>query len=163
MRADIALSAEIYGIGVGPGDPGLLTIEAARALAAVDIVFAPAPRAGETSLAWEIARAAGAEKAELRLLSFPMSRDATERAVATLYKDRSIYIFRYLARFLANPTTGVMDHDLVITPVSENGQTSYVVVQRNGMAGPVGCMECNFSVIQNYLRLRQLHPKPAAT
>ena len=78
MRADSALSAEIYGIGVGPGDPGLLTLEAARVLAAVDLVFAPAPRSGETSLAWEIARAAGAEKAELRLLSFPMSRDAAE-------------------------------------------------------------------------------------
>jgi precorrin-2/cobalt-factor-2 C20-methyltransferase len=72
------MNVELYGIGVGPGDPGLLTLEAARALASVDIVFAPTPRAGDSSLAWEIARGAGAVKAELRLLSFPMSRDASE-------------------------------------------------------------------------------------
>jgi precorrin-2/cobalt-factor-2 C20-methyltransferase len=78
MRDAASLSAELYGIGVGPGDPGLLTLEAARVLALVDIVFAPTPREGDSSLAWEIARGAGAVDAELRLLSFPMSRNASE-------------------------------------------------------------------------------------
>lgn len=78
MRDDTSLSAELYGVGVGPGDPGLLTIEAARVLAAVDLVFAPAPRDGAESLAAEIAREAGVNMSALRLASFPMSRDPGE-------------------------------------------------------------------------------------
>lgn len=76
------MSAELYGIGVGPGDPGLLTLEAARILSAVDLVFAPAPREGTSSLALDIAREAGAVKAEFRLLSFPMSRREDELSLA---------------------------------------------------------------------------------
>lgn len=83
MLDDTALSAELYGLGVGPGAPGLLTLEAARVLERVDLVFAPAPRRGEKSLAWEIAKGAfgdysalGEEK--LRLVSFPMTRDPGE-------------------------------------------------------------------------------------
>lgn len=92
-----------------------------------------------------------------------LSREATEQATATLFKDRSIYIFRYLRTFMANPASSVMDHDLVIARVDDSGQTSYVVSQRDAnWFLRVGCMECNFSVIQNYLRLRQLHPKAAA-
>jgi precorrin-2/cobalt-factor-2 C20-methyltransferase len=90
MRDDTSLSAELYGIGVGPGDPGLLTLEAARVLSAVDVVFAPAPRSGASSLAWDIARAAGADRAELRLLSFPMSRDSGELGDAWAESAREV-------------------------------------------------------------------------
>jgi precorrin-2/cobalt-factor-2 C20-methyltransferase len=78
MLDDTALSAELYGLGVGPGAPGLLTLEAARVLERVDLVFAPAPRRGESSLAWQIAAADRISEEKLRIVSFPMTRDADE-------------------------------------------------------------------------------------
>lgn len=46
----------LYGVGVGPGDPELITVKAARLLARVSAVFAPVARPGAESLAAQIAR-----------------------------------------------------------------------------------------------------------
>jgi precorrin-2/cobalt-factor-2 C20-methyltransferase len=48
------VSGTLYGLGVGPGDPDLLTVKAARLLAACPVVAYPAPEQGE-SLARRIA------------------------------------------------------------------------------------------------------------
>jgi precorrin-2/cobalt-factor-2 C20-methyltransferase len=48
------MSGILYGLGVGPGDPDLLTIKAARILMAVPVIAYPAPLEGE-SLARSIA------------------------------------------------------------------------------------------------------------
>jgi precorrin-2/cobalt-factor-2 C20-methyltransferase len=50
------VSATLYGVGVGPGDPELITLKAARLIAACPIVAYPAPEHGE-SLARRIAAA----------------------------------------------------------------------------------------------------------
>jgi len=70
--------AVLYGIGIGPGDPGLVTLAAARALAAADVVFAPTARIKDGSLAASIAIGAGADAAKMVELRFPMSRDGAE-------------------------------------------------------------------------------------
>lgn len=49
-----AAKGTLYGLGVGPGDPELITLKAARILGAVDVVAYPAPDTGE-SLARAIA------------------------------------------------------------------------------------------------------------
>lgn len=46
----------LFGIGVGPGDPELLTLKAARVLAQVDVVFTSAQARSGKSIALEIAR-----------------------------------------------------------------------------------------------------------
>src|SRR6185369_11783781 len=38
----------IYGIGVGPGDPDLVTIKAARLIGSADLVAYPAPETGDS-------------------------------------------------------------------------------------------------------------------
>jgi precorrin-2/cobalt-factor-2 C20-methyltransferase len=49
-----AMSSTLYGIGVGPGDPDLLTVKAVKTIAACPVLAYPAPEAGE-SLARRIA------------------------------------------------------------------------------------------------------------
>ncbi len=68
-----------YGVGVGPGDPELMTLKAVRVLEACDVVAAPQTRQGST-LALDIARgAADLSGKEIVLLPFAMSRDAQAR------------------------------------------------------------------------------------
>jgi len=54
MAGAETVSGTLYGLGVGPGDPDLLTVKAARILAACTVVAYPAPADGE-SLARRIA------------------------------------------------------------------------------------------------------------
>ncbi len=68
----------LYGIGVGPGDPDLITIKAARILGRVDIVFAAASTKNQHSIAMGIARPHIPETTPVELLRFPMTRDKTE-------------------------------------------------------------------------------------
>lgn len=49
MGTEQAVSGRLYGIGVGPGDPELMTLKAVRILAAADLVAYPAPEGGESS------------------------------------------------------------------------------------------------------------------
>jgi precorrin-2/cobalt-factor-2 C20-methyltransferase len=68
----------LYGIGVGPGDPDLMTIKAAKILNQVDLVFAAASTKNDHSLAVNIAREHIPDSATVIRLKFPMTRDKTE-------------------------------------------------------------------------------------
>jgi precorrin-2/cobalt-factor-2 C20-methyltransferase len=74
----------LYGVGVGPGAPDLLTLRAAALLRAVPVVAAPRRAEGDGSLALRIAREAVGEVPgqETLLLTFPMSRDPEARRAA---------------------------------------------------------------------------------
>ncbi len=69
-------AGRFYGVGVGPGDPGLMTLGAAEVIRACPVLAVPVS-GGETILALEIARQAVPEAAEKELLrlDFPMVRD----------------------------------------------------------------------------------------
>ena len=43
------MSGKLYGVGVGPGDPELMTLKAVRILAEVPVIAYPAPNSGESS------------------------------------------------------------------------------------------------------------------
>lgn len=66
----------LYGIGVGPGDPELITLKAARILGRVDVVFAAASTKNDFSNARDIAAPHLREGCEIVRLGFPMTRDA---------------------------------------------------------------------------------------
>lgn len=65
----------LYGIGVGPGDPELLTIKAARILGEVDLVFTAASPGNDYSIAQQIAEPHLKAGIEVRRLNFPMVGD----------------------------------------------------------------------------------------
>lgn len=63
----------LYGIGVGPGDPDLLTLKAAKVLGKVAHVFAAASSKNDYSLAYEIVREHLPADVPVDQLSFPMT------------------------------------------------------------------------------------------
>jgi len=65
----------LYGLGMGPGDPELLTLKAARVLSRVDVVFAAASTKNDYSLALAIASSHLPPGAPVVRLDFPMTRD----------------------------------------------------------------------------------------
>lgn len=114
--------ATLYGVGVGPGDPGLMTLKAVETINKCPVVAAPRTRNGRM-VALEIARGAAVLSGkEIVLLDFSMShdqevREESHRKAAELLRapldagrsvamlnlgDVSIYAtFRYIADILA--------------------------------------------------------------
>lgn len=85
---------KLYGIGVGPGDPELLTLKGARLIRECAVIVVPA--SGKTvNVAYEIAKGAVPEMAgkELLEVAMPMTRDeqvlreSHERAAALLVAE----------------------------------------------------------------------------
>lgn len=133
------MAGTLYGIGVGPGDPELITIKAARTLERVRTVFAAASTKNDYSTALDIARDHMPEDVRIIRLGFPMTRDealldtawqnnarivadvldAGEDAAFLTLGDPLIYsTFGYLMR-----TLSALRPDLPVTVIS--GITSY--------------------------------------
>ncbi len=65
----------LYGIGVGPGDPELITMKAVKILKKVDVIFAAASSKNQHSQAVNIAKSHIPETTEIEMLPFPMTQD----------------------------------------------------------------------------------------
>jgi len=65
----------LYGIGVGPGDPDLITLKAMNTLKGVDVVFAAASTTNSHSLAEKIVTPHLRKGVPIKRLNFPMTRD----------------------------------------------------------------------------------------
>lgn len=70
-------SGILYGIGVGPGAPDLITLRAVQALAHVDVILAAASSKNDYSMALSIAKPHINSNANYLRLDFPMTRDET--------------------------------------------------------------------------------------
>lgn len=94
------MKGKIYGIGVGPGDPELLTLKAYRVLKKVDVLCVPKSRAEKDSLALSIAERVVDRDFEVLELLFPMTHDkdtlqehwdnATEQMVAKAREGKTL-------------------------------------------------------------------------
>lgn len=72
----------LYGVGVGPGDPGLMTLKAVETIKRCPVVAAPRTRNGGM-VALEIAKGAMDLSEKIVVpLDFAMTRDADERAAS---------------------------------------------------------------------------------
>ena len=70
------MTGKLYAVGVGPGDPELITLKALKTIKNADCIACPQSH-GEPGVAYEIAKAAVPEiiSKELLLLKFPMRKD----------------------------------------------------------------------------------------
>ncbi|SMF40070.1 precorrin-2 C(20)-methyltransferase [Pseudobacteriovorax antillogorgiicola] len=68
---------KLYGVGVGPGAPDLLTLRALKVLQSVDVLAIPRPNPWSKSLAWRIAEPNLEDRGdqEKLFLTFPMTKD----------------------------------------------------------------------------------------
>lgn len=64
-----------YGVGVGPGDPSMLTLRAADVLRGADVVFCAAARNSRKSVSRSVVESLGHRQGELVELVFSMHRD----------------------------------------------------------------------------------------
>ncbi len=94
------MNGKIYGIGVGPGDPELLTFKAYYILKEIDVLCVPKSAAEKESLALSIILKAFERDFEVLELLFPMTRDkgelehhwdtATEKIAAKAREGKSL-------------------------------------------------------------------------
>ena len=70
-------SGAFYGVGVGPGDPELMTRKAERILRAVDWIFLPSAARSGSSFVRRIVEPLGLPEGKFRPVSLCMSRDRT--------------------------------------------------------------------------------------
>ncbi|MYL84744.1 precorrin-2 C(20)-methyltransferase [Desulfovibrio aerotolerans] len=85
----------LYGLGVGPGDPELLTLKAARILGQVDTVFAASSSKNDYSIAAAIVAPHLPATAAVTRLPFPMTRD--DAALATAWAANAAAMAAVLA------------------------------------------------------------------
>ena len=76
---------KLFGVGVGPGDPELITVKAVRVIKEADIIFTAASTKNTYSLAVEIASPYISSSAQIEKLSFPMTKNAKEVETAWIY------------------------------------------------------------------------------
>jgi precorrin-2/cobalt-factor-2 C20-methyltransferase len=69
--------AKFYGIGVGPGDPKLLTLRAVEILKDIEVIAIPKSKMERESIAWEIAKTHCPSGVKLLELEMPMISDET--------------------------------------------------------------------------------------
>jgi precorrin-2/cobalt-factor-2 C20-methyltransferase len=75
-------TGKLYGVGVGPGDPELITVKAVRVIKSADIVFTAASTKNNYSLAVDIAAPYISETATIETLKFPMTKDEARSEAA---------------------------------------------------------------------------------
>lgn len=83
-------TGKLYGVGVGPGDPELITVKAVRVIKEADIIFTAASSKNTYSLAVEIASPYIGADTQIQQLGFPMTKDIEEVETAWINNARQI-------------------------------------------------------------------------
>ncbi|MPW26280.1 precorrin-2 C(20)-methyltransferase [Alkalibaculum sp. M08DMB] len=87
----------LYGIGVGPGDSGLITQKAIEIIKNIDIIVAPISKMGKKSKAFQIAKPHLKDNVETVELEFPMIDLEKEKdTLTTKWKENAEVIAKLL-------------------------------------------------------------------
>ncbi|SUP39590.1 precorrin-2 C(20)-methyltransferase [Veillonella criceti] len=88
------MKGKLYGIGVGPGDPELMTVKAARIVGEADIIITPKTEKKDGSVALNIAKPYIQDHTEIVPVVFPMVLD--DNAQAAGWEEARKVILGYL-------------------------------------------------------------------
>jgi precorrin-2/cobalt-factor-2 C20-methyltransferase len=83
-------TGKLFGVGVGPGDPELITVKAVRVIKEADIIFTAASSKNTYSLAVEIASPYISSTARIEHLGFPMTKNEEEVEAAWIANAKQI-------------------------------------------------------------------------
>ena len=83
-------NGKFYGIGVGPGDPELLTVKAVKAIETSDYIFEASSREGKESIAGAVSRKYSSKKSIFLPLVFPMVKDDSVKKKAWIQNAKLI-------------------------------------------------------------------------
>ena len=101
------MKAKLYGIGVRPGDPELMTLKAKRLIEECDIVAVPVKKEGEESVALNIARgAASVPEEKVRRILFTMNKDKAKREECRQAAAEAIMEYLDAGQSVAMPVLG---------------------------------------------------------
>lgn len=92
------MTGKLWGIGVGPGEPELLTVKAVNVLQKVQVVAVPKARMGQPSIAYRIAQSYLAPETQVVELIMPMTeiQEELERAWEQAAQEVASYLQRGL-------------------------------------------------------------------
>ena len=100
------MEGKLYGIGVGPGNPEQLTLEAKRILEEVDIIYTPCSKPGKSSLALEIIAEVVEVEGRVEDLHFPMTNNQAKLKKAWAKARREIVSYLQEGKTAAFITLG---------------------------------------------------------
>lgn len=141
----------LYGIGVGPGDPELLTLKAVRALGEVDVVFAAASTKNDYSTAFSIAEPHLKKGVRVEHLGFPMTKDKEKletawrenaTVVAAVLKKGHNAAFITLGDPLTYSTYGYLQRTLLKMDSSLKLQSIPGITSFHAAASKIGLILC---------------------
>ncbi len=118
------MAGKLYGIGVGPGDPELITLKALRLMKECDVIAVPGKNPAE-SVAYKIARGAypEIEEKEKLLVATPMTKD--------------VNVLKEGYALSAKAIEGLLDEDRDVGLLTLGDPTiysTYIYIQRNVVA-----------------------------
>lgn len=126
------MRGKLYGLGVGPGDPELLTLKALRLMKECDVIMAPGKEI-EQSVAYQIARAAfpGIAEKERIGVQMPMTKDtavlAQNHRVAADQIERQLKDGKQVAFLTLGDTTVYSTYLYVHKLILERGYEAQLV------------------------------------
>ncbi len=113
------MKGKFYGIGVGPGDPELITLKAISAIKMADVLICPDAGNGKKSIALEIGEDYVQDKTERVAMTFPMVYD--EEVLNKSWEENAVQIERYInagknVAFITLGDPGVFSTFMYIVP-----------------------------------------------
>lgn len=145
------MKGKLYGIGVGPGDPELMTLKAKRLIEECDIVAVPVKKEGEESVALNIARgAASVPEEKVRRILFTMNKDKAKREECRQAAAEAIMEYLDAGQSVAMPVLGDVGIYSTYSYVHKKLiQAGYEVQMISGISSfCAGASKANISIVE---------------